>query len=353
MVSNGKPTARSRQYKANQKILQEQSKAATTVPGSEDLPLQSQVAFSGLDRCVKVLDQLVRSCALQHPNDLTLLIFQTVQDLKAWIRDDILPQAQAQQQLVGEVRQQLTSLQQEFNAKQEQWQHASDHADLLTQQLQTVQGQVRPRHSEIWPIPASATADELRVLYEDQCHRLLLRDQRIVSLQDQVASANAENPEITRLHQESQGLHLDIHNCLRPAASCAEETDLESIAASTDSEPTSVPEGMLNEPFSDSEDFAVFSHMQFLKFRRRRPAQDERVLDLVSGLWVRHRFKHSPRLRNITLQAPSAVKDAIAQRDADIQFLQLHILEQGLQARRSFEATAASLPPTVASPAPL
>ncbi len=222
-----------------------------------------------------MLDQLVRSCALQHPNDLTLLIFQTVQDLKAWIRDDILPQAQAQQQLVVEVCQQLTSLQQEFNAKQEQWQRAFDRADLLMQQLQTVQGPVRPRHSEIWQIPASATAAELRILYKDQCHWLLLRDQRIVSLQDQVASATAE---ITRLHQECQGLHCDIHNCLRPAVSCAEETDLESITASTDSETQatseSVPEGMLNEPFSDPED-PVFSHMQFLKSRRRRrPARE-------------------------------------------------------------------------------
>jgi hypothetical protein len=51
MVSKGKPTARSQQYKANQKMLQEQSKAAPTVPGSEELPLQPQVAILGLDRC--------------------------------------------------------------------------------------------------------------------------------------------------------------------------------------------------------------------------------------------------------------------------------------------------------------
>jgi hypothetical protein len=180
----------------------------------------------------------------------------------------------------------------------------------------------------------------------------MLRDQRIVSLQDQVASATAE---ITRLHQECQGLHRDIHNCLRPAVSCAEETDLESIVASKDSETTSVPEGimMLNELFSDPED-PVFSHMQFLKSRRRRrPAREERVRDLASGLWVRHRFKHSPRLWKIIFQATSDVKAAIARRDADIQSLQLHILERGIPARRAYAATTASLPPDVASPPPL
>ncbi len=63
-----------------------------------------------------------------------------------WIHYDNLPQAQAQQQLVADVRQQLTYLQEEFHAKQDQWQRASEWADLLTNQLQAAPGPVRPRY---------------------------------------------------------------------------------------------------------------------------------------------------------------------------------------------------------------
>jgi hypothetical protein len=79
------------------------------------------------------------------------------------------------------------------------------------------------------------------------------------------------------------------------------------------------------------------------------------VRDLASGLRVCHRFKHSPHLWKIIFQATSDVKAAIARHDADIQCLQLYLLERGLQfeARRAYEATTASLPPDVASPPPL
>ena len=44
MVAKGKPTARSQRYKANQKILQEQTKSVPTISGSEVLPPPSPVS---------------------------------------------------------------------------------------------------------------------------------------------------------------------------------------------------------------------------------------------------------------------------------------------------------------------
>jgi hypothetical protein len=119
---------------------------------------------------------------------------------------------------------------------------------------------------------------------------------------------------MARLNQECQGLHRNIQHCFHPASSSAAEGDLESKASSTESEPTSVPECVVNAPLSDSEEAAEFLRVRLRNCAcRRRPAPEEMVQDLDSGLWVRHHSKQRKRVESLVELSSPAVAVAADQ----------------------------------------